>query len=104
MKKIIAAWVILGFILSGAGRLTAAEYKAFEIKVGAHEDKVKEKYGEPLMSRDLKNYFLPIPRKRVLYGLGDAVYVILDYYSGRVKGIVILEETTPEEAESLFNE
>jgi len=104
MKKFITCLIVVSLILAYSRCLVAGEYKVFEIKQGTHEDKVKEKYGEPMMSRRLQKYFLPIAYKKVLYEIGEAVYVILDYYSGRVKSVIILEDTTLDEAKSIFSE
>lgn len=104
MRKIIPGAVILSLVLGCAQPIMAGGYKVFEIRQGTHEDAVREKYGEPLISRRLQKYFLPIAYKKVLYEIGEAIYVILDYYSGRVKSIIILEDTTLDEAKSIFNE
>jgi len=74
----------------------------FEIKQGMHEKTVNEKYGQPILVEKLKSGFLPIPKRKALYKIDDADYMILRFFSGRVHEVSILEDMDINEATEMF--
>ena len=87
-----------------SGSVSAQEIEKIEIKQGMYEDNVNFKFGEPEFAEDIKTGFFPIPRKKALYKIGDADYMILYFYSKRVNKITILSDVDHDEAAAMFAE
>ena len=104
MSKMILFLIIAVVITSHGGYVLGEEYRSLEIKQGIHEDVVNEKYGEPVSSEKVKEGFLPISKKKSLYKIDDSTYMILNFFSGRVNDITVLEDISSDEALSLFRE
>ncbi|MFH1753597.1 MAG: hypothetical protein ABH875_05385 [Candidatus Omnitrophota bacterium] len=100
MKKTVLIAFLVGFVLLLGTSAMGEEYEEFSIKYGMHEDTVKEKYGEPLYSKNIK--VNPIPIKKVLYERGESEYMILHFYSGRIYKIVLLEDMDLDEVRDIF--
>jgi hypothetical protein len=69
-----------------------------------HEKTVNDRYGMPVMAEDLKKGFLPISKKKALYKIDDSDYMILYFFSGRVKNVTLLENAEHDEAIRAFKE
>lgn len=67
-----------------------------------HKSDAAKEYGEPLLAEKLRSGFLPIPREKALYRIDESTYMILYFYSGRVNEITILDDSTYEDAASMF--
>jgi len=94
------------FMMCALSKATSAAEKtaksAIKIKQGAHFTEVRREYGPPVLSEDDKSGFLPISRKRELYRIDNSVFVVLYFFSGRVKDITVLEDVSLAEARSVF--
>lgn len=93
--------VLASIITIASLRGYAEDYDKFEIKYGMHEETVKEKYGQPLLVKQIKIH--PIPSKKALYKIGDSDYMTLHFFSGRIQKITLLHDTEEDAASTLFN-
>ncbi|MDP8258464.1 MAG: hypothetical protein P9L90_03480 [Candidatus Aadella gelida] len=91
-----------GMILIALTVTCVAEMEHFQIKMGAHEKVINEKYGAPTMEEPLTGGFLPIKKKKALYRIDDENYFIIRYFSGRVKEMNMLEGYDLEDARTNF--
>jgi len=104
MKRALLGFFCIIFISFCSYTGYGQEYEKFQIKLGMHERAVNEKYGTPIMTENLKRSFLWISRKRALYKIADSDYMILYFFSGRVKDVTILEDIEHDEALLKFKE
>jgi len=104
MKKSIAVLLFICVVSIYAGIAQCEEYEKFQIKLGMHEKAVNEQYGMPIMTENLKKGFLPMSKKKALYKITDSDYMILYFFSGRIKDVTILENTEHDEALTVFKE
>lgn len=102
MKRIILFFVLVSFILSNNLYCYGEEYKKFDIRYGMHQKTINQKYGEPLLSEDIR--VDPLPKRKALYELDKSNYMILHFFLGRIYKIVLLEDMGADEAARLFKE
>lgn len=102
MSKSAAVLLLMCMIGMYAETAYCEQYEKFQIKLGIHEKAVNDKYGMPLVTEKLKKGFLPIPKKKALYKINDSDYMILYFFSGRVKDVTILEDAEHDEAVTAF--
>jgi len=104
VKKAIFFFLLANFLLSNAGYVHGEEYEKIEISHGMYEKAVNAKYGEPVLSEKIESKFWPIPQTKALYRIGESDYMILHFFSRRVKKITILNGLDLEEATAVFEE
>ena len=102
MKGFIVFFVLMIFLVLSAGQVQGQEYEKIAVKHGMYEEIVNEKFGQPVLTEEIKPGFWPIPKKKALYELGDGDYMILNFFSGRVSEITILSEMDQEEVVEIF--
>jgi len=102
MNKIAILFLLFTFLFTGLGY--GEDLGAFQIKLGMHESAVNDRYGMPVVSERIKEGFWPISKKKALYRIDGSDYMILHFFSGRVKNVTILEDTVEKEALQHFNE
>lgn len=104
MKRALSGFLCFIFISFYTCAAYGQEYEKFQIKLGMHERAVNEKYGMPVVTEKLKKGFFPISKKKALYKIADSDYMILYFFSGRIKDITVLEDMERDEALLMFNE
>ncbi|MFC1576846.1 hypothetical protein ACFL3N_00725 [Candidatus Omnitrophota bacterium] len=102
MNKLIYVFLIASIIIFCTEYSYTDNYEKIQIKQGMHESTVREKFGDPLEEERIKSGFLPIPKKKALYQADATTYLVLEFFSGRVREIAILEDMDLKEAKSLF--
>ena len=102
----IFIFLLANFLLLNTGHVYGEEekYEKLEIKHGMYERTVNERYGEPAMVEKIKGDFWPIPRSKALYKIGEFDYMILHFFSRRVRKITILSDVGFEEAVAIFKQ
>lgn len=102
MKKVVLFLLLVSFVFMGSGSIFAEVYEKVSIKHGMYEENVNKEFGDPVLVEDIKPGFWPIPKKKALYKIGDADFMILNFFSGRVSEITILSDVDREEAVEMF--
>lgn len=102
MKRILLLIICMIQILANPYFVLGEDCEKFEIKIGTHESAVNAKYGKPIASEKIKEGFWPISKKKALYKIDESDYMILYFFSGRIKNVSILDNADETEAISAF--